>query len=442
MHPSIPLLLAAILVLGITQAASLLRSKFVTRFPHALLLASASRRVYHRNSSASRRLRLSGSVIRDPPKRREDQIASTKALEKVASDVTSTSTTIEGSGDIGTGRVGYITTSDPGYVGYRGLRRAIDEGRLDIAVELSKQDKELGEAGVGYVSRKDNPDLIASFVNQTHQANATTLEVLWRNSPIETVERVLNQVDFPQQVFVDVALSYTVTSRAETFLVFLNKLLKPKDQEKAVEKGIEQLANNVIATSSLLNALKGKTFRSERLEYFATQKAFMEGVKSGIVNHLSEDICKHAAITPELYADGLIVTAEYWKHDPMRQSSLKQADRYDLEAVRKKAGYADLDAEFHADIEEALKIAASGGTRNQDIERMEKIEETSEELESPRTPPKVVDPISASALADSQTPSRKAKIAAKKVASDVPSTLPKIEGSGDIGSERVGEDQA
>ena len=53
---------------------------------------------------------------------------------------------------------------------------------------------------------------------------------------------------------------------------------------------------------------------STRKEPFAIQKAFMEGVKSGIVDHLPEDICNHAAITPELYADALIVTAEWGKY--------------------------------------------------------------------------------------------------------------------------------
>ena len=46
------------------------------------------------------------SVALDAPTRREGQTASTKAPKKVASDVTSTSTKIEGSGDIGSERVG------------------------------------------------------------------------------------------------------------------------------------------------------------------------------------------------------------------------------------------------------------------------------------------------------------------------------------------------
>ena len=167
--------------------------------------------------------------------------------------------------------------------------------------------------------------------------------------------------------------------------MLLNKIVKPEDQEKAVEKAIERLVYDATETSPLLNALKGKTFRSERLEHLAIQKAFMEGVKSGRVDLLPKDICKHAAITPELYADALIVTAGWGKYNDMRQFLLKQADRYDLEAVKEKAGYADLNAEFRDAIEKALKTAAPGGTRTRtyDIQTVEKAEETFEELGHP-----------------------------------------------------------
>src|ERR1700731_3852745 len=94
--------------------------------------------------------------------------------------------------------VGYVTAS---YVGYFGLHRAIDEGRLDIAVDLVKQDETLGEEGVRYVIRKGDPDpdLIANFVNQTNQANESTLYKLWSESSIETTKKVIEKVDFPQQ---------------------------------------------------------------------------------------------------------------------------------------------------------------------------------------------------------------------------------------------------
>ena len=56
--------------------------------------------------------------------------------------------------------------------------------------------------------RKSDPDLIANFVNQTNQANSSTLDKLWSETSNETFEKVLEKVDFPQQALVDVASSY------------------------------------------------------------------------------------------------------------------------------------------------------------------------------------------------------------------------------------------
>ena len=280
--------------------------------------------------------------------------------------------------------VGYITASHPGYVG---LCHAINEGRLDIAVNLIKQDETLGKDGLRYVIGKDDPDFIASFVNQTNQANASTLGELWKRSPIETFEKVLEKVDFPQQALIDVASSSVVPSMTDKFLVLFNKIVKPEDQEKAVENAIEGLVNSYLIPSPLLNALKDKTFRSERLEQFAIQKAFMEGAKKGITCLLSTDICNHAAITPELYADALIETAGWTKYD-MRQCLLKQADRYDLQAVKEKVGYAGLSAGFRSAIDKALKTAAPGGTRTRayDIQSAKIAKQTIGEVTMTRTP--------------------------------------------------------
>ena len=102
-----------------------------------------------------------------------------------------------------------------GYVGYRGLYRAIDEGRLDIAVDLVKQDETLGKVGVEYVIRKEmilisSPTLSTKLIRQMHAHSSE----LWRKSPIETIEKVLEKVDFPQQALVDLASSYKVVYHA------------------------------------------------------------------------------------------------------------------------------------------------------------------------------------------------------------------------------------
>ena len=67
----------------------------------------------------------------------------------------------------------------------------------------------------------------------------------------------------------------------------------------------------------------------------------------------------------------------------MRQFLLKQADRYDLQTVKEKAGYASLDPEFRDAIEKALEKAAPGGTRTRayDIQTVKNAKETFEGLE-------------------------------------------------------------
>ena len=111
----------------------------------------------------------------------------------------------------------------------------------------------------------------------------------------------------------------------------------------------------------------------------------------------------------------------------MRQFLLKNADRYDLQAVKEKAGYADLNLEFRSAIEKALKAAAPGGTRTRtyDIQTVGKLEETFKELRHDGITTEIANLISAYVTVDAptrregQTASKKAT---KKVASDVTNT--------------------
>ena len=160
----------------------------------------------------------------------------------------------------------------------------------------------------------------------------------------------------------------------------------------------------------------------------AIQKAFMRETGSGIVLFLPEDIRGHAPITPELYADALTETAEEGEYSPMRQFLLENADQYDLEAVKKKPGYACLIPDVRNEIEEALKTAASEGTRTRtyDIQTVEKAEATFANLGHPGISEEVFNIIGDSLMHNppkkqkGQTASTKAP---EKVASDVTSTL-------------------
>ena len=334
----------------------------------------------------------------------------------------------------------------PYSVAYSGICVAVDKGRLDIAVELSKQNELVGGRGVDCATEKGDPEFIASFINQTNQANARSLGRLSKIKSTEAFKSILKKVDFSQADLIAEAPGYAQECKNEEFLELLSKIKRPKIQEAVIEGGIkwqfEFHGDECIA--SLLDGLKGKTFRSERLEVIAMQTAFKE--VGWPISPLLEKLSRHPAITPDVYADALI-KSEKWvqmeKH-ALHQWLLTRADRFDLEKVVQKEGYEKLKPWFRASIEKALETAAPGGTRTRvyDVQTAEKAEETFEELEHPGMSEDPTDIVSAFVALDAPTPRRQQQIAAKKVAkeatSEVTSTPTKAEGSEDTGSENVG----
>ena len=118
---------------------------------------------------------------------------------------------------------------------------ALGSGDFETVIRLCKQDKSVCEKGTTYVLGKKSPSFIADFIIQTNQASARTLEELCDKRSNETIKKVLDKVDFPQEDLVDFAPSCQVACRTEAFLALLNKISKPEDQESVVEKGIERL---------------------------------------------------------------------------------------------------------------------------------------------------------------------------------------------------------
>ena len=265
------------------------------------------------------------------------------------------------------------------------LREAIDRGELETAVVLYKGDKLLHHKGMGYVIEKQFPDFIISCAKHAYKMNDHILNTLCKKCSKETVENVLEKVDFPQKDLIGVASEGNVVCHLPKFLMLLNKITTPEGQESVVTNGMKTLIRekSIEYIIPMLDALKDKTFRSGRLEVIAIQNAFKEGVRS---NH--EDVLKrtfdHPAITPEVYADALIESEKSWESSKLtREWLLKRADRYDLEAVNDNDGYADLILPFRTAIENAVEIAKPGGTRTRayDIQSAKKTKEEFMEIE-------------------------------------------------------------
>ena len=65
-------------------------------------------------------------------------------------------------------------------------------------------------------------------------------------------------------------------------------------------------ANKHDSVIPLINALEKREFNGRNLNNVAIQKAFYEGAQRGI-KYIVEKLHEHAAITSEIYANGLIV---------------------------------------------------------------------------------------------------------------------------------------
>ena len=219
---------------------------------------------------------------------------------------------------------------------------------------------------------KKSPSFIADFITKTNQVNSSALWNL-RNRTAKIFEKVVKKVTFSQEHLVGAASSHELTCDPEKIVVLLNSIVTSKNQEAAVERGILWFfhGRRVDCLNPLLKALKGKTFRGERLENVTIQAAFKIGARYEHVSVL-DGVIDHPAITPEVYADALIEVERMWECEK-RNLLLSRADRGDLLALQDKGIYADLKLEFRIVIDKALETAAPGGTRTHDIERSVRI---------------------------------------------------------------------
>ena len=209
------------------------------------------------------------------------------------------------------------------------LREVIDRRELVTAVVLYKGDKLLHHKGIEYVIENQLPEFIVSFIKQTDKQMSHILNTLCRKGSKETVENVLEKVNFSQKDLIGVASEGNVVCHLPKFLMLLNKITTPEGQESVVTNGMNTLIRekSIEYINPMLDALKDKIFRSERLEAIAIQMAFKEGVKRN-----REDLLKrtfdHPAITPGLYADALIESEKSWESSKLtREWLLKGADR-------------------------------------------------------------------------------------------------------------------
>ena len=207
-------------------------------------------------------------------------------------------------------------------------------------------------------------EFIAGFINQVGILKIPTLAALFIKRPGEA-DQVLEEIEYN-----DDALKYLANYRPELaeshdkFFKTIDKISDPERQESAVENGVIRLftAKKHGSVLPLINALEERQFNGRNLKNPAIREAFDQGVFHGI-KYIVEELHEHYVITPWHYANGLRIS---WRWDMSKMVFpfvLSQADKYDLEEVKRCDEYNE-DQGFRDAIDEAFSNAEPAGSRH------------------------------------------------------------------------------
>jgi len=209
-------------------------------------------------------------------------------------------------------------------------------------------------------------DFIAGFINQVGSAKRRTLAALFiKRSDI--VDQVLENIEYNDDDLIGLTTCRPELAEPkshENFFKAIDKIKKPGNQEGAVMIGVISLFNAKQhgLVIPLINALEKRPFNGRSLTNAAIQQAFYEGAERG-VKDIVEKSHEHSAITPEIYANGLI---KAWNRDKSKivfSFLLSQADQGDLEEVKKSYKYKN-DPKFSKVIDDAFPRAEPAGSRH------------------------------------------------------------------------------
>ena len=217
-------------------------------------------------------------------------------------------------------------------------------------------------------------DFIVRFIQNVGSAKDCVLAALFDKGEKGMIAGVLRRIKYG-----DWNISYLSEYRPELagspekFFRVLDKIECPWNQEGAVRVGVAGLfkAGRHDLVVPLVNALGKETFKSDRLQEEAIQKAFEEGTRRG-----NQDIVgvyyEHSMITSREYANGLHWSWHDGKPNQVFPFLLEQADQGDLDGAKEK--YAGEDYEnFCQAIDKAPKPIPPAGSRIISVEKVQHV---------------------------------------------------------------------
>ena len=226
------------------------------------------------------------------------------------------------------------------------LLKAIDEEDLGTIKELYRSGDSRKEITDHVVEAKSS-EFILKFAEIIRYGKWYLFSSLFRKKSNAVIEQVLEKSDFSQEDLIDAARDVELVCLPQRFVHLLSKIESMRDKVKVIVDGVIQLftKERTECIEPLLTELESKQFLSKDLANFATQVIFVAGVFED--NEIcTKSLYDRPAITPEVYAYALSVTAHKTVKSPLSGWLLVAANRDDLLALKKWGNHGALNTEF------------------------------------------------------------------------------------------------
>ena len=226
------------------------------------------------------------------------------------------------------------------------LLKAIEEEDIGTIEELYRSSDSRKEI-TDHVIEAKSPEFILKFVEIIRYGKGYLFSSLFRKKSNAVIEQVLEKSDFSQEDLIDAAHDVELVCLPQRFVHLLSKIESMRDKVKVIVDGVIQLfiKERTECIEPLLTELESKQFLSKDLANFATQVIFVAGVFED--NEIcTKSLYDRPAITPEVYAYALSVTAHKTVKSPLSGWLLASASRDDLLALKKWGNHGALNTEF------------------------------------------------------------------------------------------------
>jgi hypothetical protein len=244
------------------------------------------------------------------------------------------------------------------------FREAVQGGDAFTAIKVFHGgNNELKRHCAMYLISLGSSELVDMIYNAHALIRIGLLQVLLVYASQQLLDEIFDALEFPNNILSDVANNEELACTSQRFTYLLGKIPDKGEQEVAVENGVVILfaKNKAEYFDPLISALNEGTFLSKDLENVAIRYAFERAplYQDDRIVH-AKRFFDHPVISTKDYSGALYSSYNNGnKTKELFYWLLANADRQDLEAVKKNDMFSTWKSEFQDAVNHALQVVGS-----------------------------------------------------------------------------------